>query len=225
MGGVRFIAVLTFLSGIAALLGWLFLTGADATAMRLLRRSLWYFVVVPILLGIPLIAIAAIGGLTDFPMSPYVAMAFYVAIEEALKLWAARSQTSGIRIFALVSLFGIIELMLAKPFLIDLPTGEVEHLLALAAMVPALFMHILTAAIYAFHWRDRPHVQLMACLAVHYGFNFLAMQDLLFADAWWLATLIPLIGATWLLIPPRGSEKRGSWELPAEDKPLPAPGE
>jgi hypothetical protein len=221
-GGAKAIAFITFLFGLLALLGWLFLTSADATAVHLLRRSLWYFVVVPLLLSLPLGLIGVIGGHMDLTASALLSLALLVAFEEALKLWASRSETSGIRIFALVSLFGIFELMLVKPLILNIPAGDIERLLYPASAVPAVFLHVLTAAIYAFHWRNSPGVQLIVCAAMHFAFNLVADQPDWVSAPLWLVSILPLAGATWLLIPKAGSERRGSWSLPQQGNSVPA---
>jgi hypothetical protein len=79
--------------------------------------------------------------------------------------------------FWLISLFGIWELMLAKPFA-ALPTAayfdewDRAELLGLSLVASvAVLMHMVTAAIYAFYFRGRLWAALLASWIIHGIFN------------------------------------------------------
>ena len=137
-----------------------------------------------------------------------------VFVEEAIKFRAARLRKSGIQAFALVSLFGIYELALIKPVLMRGMNGSANEMFWLqSSLLPALSLHVLTAAIYAFHFRQRPATQFAICAGLHSLFNLAADQSHIVGPAIWLATIIPLAVVTWWLVPERGSAKRGYWQL------------
>lgn len=100
-----------------------------------------------------------------------------VAGEEALKIVAARSETKPRDRFSLVALFGIWELMLGKSVwgltvsdaLFD--WNRVELLgLAVGAGV-AVLMHIVTAAIDAFHFEGRLWAAYLVSWTIHTSYN------------------------------------------------------
>ena len=167
MNATYLTAILAFGVGVILLLLWAYFTTDNPRSNRLLLKSSWLFV----LPG------AAIWALPDsiyrFPLS----MWFAVLIEECLKFYAARTEPRPRDRFALIALFGIWELMLAKS--VGMLTGDrlpanwgrpEAIMLLLAAMVPVL-MHIVTAAIYAFRFRGRLWAAFVASWAVHTAFN------------------------------------------------------
>lgn len=88
-------------------------------------------------------------------------------IEEYVKVRAANSLDKSTQIFALISLLGIYELMLSKPFSMLDAAHWSEALIA----IPAVLMHTLTAAIYAFHFDGNRKDQFMVSAAIHIIFN------------------------------------------------------
>ena len=202
-----------------ALGGWLLCTRADETSMSILRQSVWSILLFPALLAIPL-GIAAF--MADFVLVNLVSPAFLylagmiglVLFEEVIKFRAARLRRSGIQAFALVSLFGIYELALIKPILMwGVSASGTELFWLQASLLPAVALHVLTAAIYAFHFEQSPAKQFLACAGIHFLFNLAADNSGAVGDPIWLATILPLIASIWLLIPRAGSARRGSWEM------------
>ena len=199
--------LITFLLGVVLLLIWLWPTGADATAISLIGKSIPYFVLLPFALSFLL---GIVGGVLDIPeRSFWLLVVAPIALEEPIKFWAARSQPTGIRTFAFVALFGIWELMLFKPVHFSsvhaLPwTAAIIHSLAL----PAAAMHLFTAAIYAFHFRGRAWLQLLVCMTAHAAFNASALLIPL-AYLWLYALAFCVI--TVVLIPGKNSPRRGRW--------------
>lgn len=208
--------LITFLLGVVLLLFWLWPTGADSTAIALIGKSIPYFVLLPFALSFP---VGIVIGAFDIPTrSVWLIVVVAVAMEEPIKFWAARSQPSGIRSFALVALFGIWELMLFKPFQFSsidaLPwMTAIIHSLAL----PAVAMHLFTAAIYAFHFRGRAWLQLTVCMAVHGTFNASAL--FLPGGYLWLYAL-GFCAITVLLVPRKNSSARGRWRDPVVEAEL-----
>lgn len=209
----------TFLLGCIVFFGWLLFTKADETGISILRQSLLWFLLLPILLLIPLAIAASIVDLALADILPpalrYVATIFgMVLFEEAIKLSAARDRRSGIQAFALVSLYGIYELALIRPFMVwGVSASENEIFWFQISVLPAMALHVLTAAIYAFHFRQSPAIQLSICSGIHFLFNIAALQSNIAYSPIWPATIIPLAAAAWLLVPARGSMKRGDWQL------------
>ena len=167
MNAIYLTAVLAFGVGVILLLVWAYLTTDNPRSNRLLLKSCWLFV-------LPGAAIWALpDGIYRFPLSMWVA----VLIEECLKVFAAKTEPDPRNRFALIVLFGIWELMLAKSMGVvagdRLPAewGRPEAIaLVLAAVVPVL-MHMVTAAIYAFRFGRRLWAAFVASWAVHTAFN------------------------------------------------------
>ena len=210
--------VATFLIGTLSLLIWFFVTSADRTAMRLFWKAIVYFVLAPFLL-VPFDLI--IGGLGLSHQSSWALFAMIVGtplVEEALKLWASRTESEGARIFALVALFGVIELMLSKPLMMASTPDKATALINSIEAVPALFLHLLTAAIYAFKWRTRRDRQFIACVCIHGSWNAVVtlVSAPLVAD-WLLLAGIPVFVMATIYVSPRKiAEWRRSWNaLPA----------
>jgi hypothetical protein len=200
MNATYLAAVLAFAAGLMLLLLWAYLTTDNPRTNPILRKSTWLFV-------LPAAAIWALpNSISQFPLSMWVG----VLLEECLKVYAARTEPHPRDRFALIALFGIWELMLAKS--VNLVTGdrfpsewgraEVITLL-IAAMVPVL-MHVVTAAIYAFRFRGRLWAALVASWAVHTAFNEAA--DLLgispLASAAKAIVLAIMLAAIWPWPPP-----------------------
>ncbi len=205
--------------GCITLGGWLLFTRADETGVSILRQSLWSIVILPTLLAIPL-AIAAL--IADIALGNFLPPALLyvggliglVLFEEAIKLRPSRLRRSGIQAFALVSLFGIFELALFKPVLTWGVSASATEIFCLqSSLLPAVVLHVLTAAIYAFHFRQSPKTQFAICAGVHFLFNLTADQSDILDCPIWLATIIPLAAAVWWLVPKKGSIKRGNWQL------------
>ena len=161
MGPGATYAVATFLAGVLCLLGWLYATAGDSRSPTILKKSLW-LIVLPILL-IPL------------PLS--LGMWALVAFEEGVKAFASTREQNPTRKFWLVSLFGVWELMLDKPFwgLIGDQSAEswdqVSLIgLVLATMIPVL-MHAVTAAIYAFWFAGRLWAAFIMSWIIHMVYN------------------------------------------------------
>jgi hypothetical protein len=157
-------ALVAFLVGIFLLLGWLYVMVGNQRSSRIFKKSLLFFVV-PMLLFPP--------NLLGYPLS----MFFLVTCEEALKALAARGERGRMNRFWLVSLFGIWELVLTKPLWgaaaaqsnVNFDGFQLAGLLY-AAILP-VFMHAVTAAIYAFRFRGHLWAALAAAWMVHIAFN------------------------------------------------------
>jgi hypothetical protein len=98
-------------------------------------------------------------------------------LEEALKATAAKTERGSHNRFWLISLFGIWELMLAKPLwgfrhAAVLDTFSAVGLAGLtAAGVLAVLMHCVTAEIYAFRFKQRIPVALGVCWLFHTAYD------------------------------------------------------
>lgn len=161
-GGVYSLA--TFLTGVILLLGWAYLTIGNPRSGALFRKSLWLFVL-PILL--------APWSSLSFPLSMWL----LVAIEEGLKTYGAHSEESAVDRFWLISLFGLWELTLDKPFWGFVLASEISSWnrpevagLLFSTALPVL-MHVVTAAIYAFRFKGRLWAAFLVCWFIHTAFN------------------------------------------------------
>jgi len=153
--------------GIILLLGWIYVTTDNLRSNKLLAKSVWLFV-------LPGLAIWMLpDAMFQFPLSMWV----LILVEECLKAVAASTERSRIDRFWLITLFGIWELMLAKPMwglahsqmLSDWNQLQLAGLVA-AGIVAAL-MHAVTASIYAFHFERRLFAALLVSWIVHTAFN------------------------------------------------------
>ena len=211
------IPLLTFLLGCLALLGWLYVTGADEISRSILRRGAKALLLLPGLFAIPAFFLFQIGQdlLPEHAASTFSYLFWLVGavlFEEIFKQRASRLAGSGIQIFALVSLFGIFELAFLKPlYFLGLSASEPEAFVLQLLLLPAVAMHFLTAAIYAFHLRQRPALQFSVCAAIHIAFNLAADASAALPDWLWIASIVPLLGGTFLLVPKRGEAHRGNW--------------
>lgn len=147
------------------------------------------------------------------PLTAYLlGLVGIVIFEEAIKLRAAHLQACGIHTFALVSLYGIFDLALIKPvFMWGVSAKGAEIFWLQASLLPALAMHVLTAAIYAFHFRQKPMVQFAICAVIHLLFKIAGDQIGVVSDTVWLASLVPLVAVTLWLVPDKQSADRGAW--------------
>jgi len=164
MGSGATYALVTFLAGALLLLGWCYENIENPRSGAMLKKSLLLFVL-PIML--------APVHLLQFPLSMWV----LVAWEEGLKAFASSRERRPIDKFWLVTLFGIWELTVDKPFwgLIAAPTVEGWDRLALAGLIYAtalpVLLHAVTAAIYAFTFRGRLWAAFIVAWAIHTMFN------------------------------------------------------
>jgi hypothetical protein len=164
MGPGATYAAVTFLAGLLCLLGWLYATAGNPRSATILKKSLW-------LIALPMLVTPA--PLFTFPFGMWALVAF----EEGVKAFASTREQEPKNKFWLVSLFGVWELTLDKPFwgLVVAQSAErwdrVSLLgLVLATTIPVL-MHAVTAAIYAFRLKDRLWAAFIASWAVHTAYN------------------------------------------------------
>ena len=192
------IAVLTFFFGVIALLVWLYVARLNTSTRTIMLSGLWYFLLAIVL-----------GGLAEFFTMLAVRnaqAAIYIdfiilapLIEESVKVRAAASCKSPTQIFALITLFGIYELMLVKP----LSMLDATHWSEAITAIPAVTMHIVTATIYAFHWDTNLKKQFAGSASIHAGFNAIiltAATNSVFVLAL-LIVLIAFVVASYLLTP------------------------
>jgi len=164
MGPGATYALVTFLAGALLLLGWRYANIENPRSGVMLKKSSLLFVL-PIML--------APVQLLQFPLSMWV----LVAWEEGLKAFASSRERRPIDKFWLVTLFGIWELMVDKPFwgLIAAQTVDGWDRLAIAGLIYAtalpVLLHAVTAAIYAFTFRRRLWAAFIVSWAIHTMFN------------------------------------------------------
>lgn len=192
-----------FLLGMLAFIAWAWTMGLQANSIGMLKVSAVYFGLGSLLAAFPIVALDfATTGLGKPVVSAWTLLLAFVVAEELLKFLAARTQTTPKNAFAIVTLFGVYELMLSKPLTMLLQGNwylglEIDTLFAL----PALALHGLTAGVYAFNSRHQPLRQLAVCILLHAAFNSLA-EGLIFpmASDWWILLLtIPMLALTGLL--------------------------
>ena len=157
-------ALTTFLAGVLLLLGWLYATAGNARSGSILKRSL-------VLLALPMIFTP--GGW----LLVHVGMWAAVAFEEGIKAFASTREQNRVDRFWLVSLFGIWELILDKPFwglVLAQPIAHWDRVeiigLVYATALPVL-MHTVTASIYAFAFEKRIWAAFIAAWTIHWTFN------------------------------------------------------
>lgn len=180
---------MTFAAGVLLLLGWLYATIDNARSGTLIKKALLFFVL-PFLFSPGL-------QLVRLPFGIWLAAGY----EEGVKAFASTRERSPQDKFWLVALFGIFELMVDKPFwgLFLARSGESWDRLSMAGLVyaaalPAL-MHTVTAAIYAFAFRQRLWASFLASWVIHSVFNETAAHferslDLAFVQTILLGTLL-----------------------------------
>ena len=172
MGPGATYAVVTFCTGVLLVLAWLYATASNPRSGAMLKKSLLLFVV-PVML-------APIGWLTSA-----FGLWAWVACEEALKAFASTREEDRVNKFWLVTLFGIWELTLDKPFwgLLVGQSGESWGRLAMAGFLYAtalpVLMHAVTAAIYAFAFERRIWAAFITSWMIHTAYNEAAEYFLL----------------------------------------------
>jgi len=210
-----FFALLLFATGLVLQLVWVVRTLGNPRFGIMLRKSVVFFllpgalmVVLPFIVPIPIMR----------PSTFWAVMAVAVFVEELLKMSAARSERLVRDKFALAMLFGIFELMFAKPFLPpgrDAMIGPWTQLdavdLALRGMLPVL-MHTVTAALYAFTFAERPWIGLAVCFPLHFIYNFLVLVFPTIA----MVALLAIVLAIILALNWPQSEPDWEWEQEAD---------
>jgi hypothetical protein len=156
--------LITFLIGILLLLAWLYATAGNPRSGTMLKKSLLLF-------ALPIIFSPA--GYLTFPLGAWV----WIACEEGLKAFASTRERDRLDRFWLVTLFGIWELTVDKPFWGYFLAPQIANWgrvdvgeLIYATVLPVL-MHTVTAAIYAFTAERRIWVALIASWTLHVAFN------------------------------------------------------
>lgn len=191
MGPGATYAAVTFLTGAMLLLGWCYATADNPRSVTILRKSLLLF-------ALPLLLWS--GALFSFPM----AMWMLVACEEVLKALASTGEQNRRDRFWLVSLFGVWELTVNKPFWgLDIArSGESWSHTSMAAFLYAsalpVLMHAVTAAIYAFSFKRRIWAAFAASWAVHFAFNETAQRFSLSPIALIIETMV--LGASLVVL-------------------------
>lgn len=154
----------TFLAGVLCLLAWLYATADDPRSTTILKKSLW-------LIALPILLTPA--PLFTFPLGMWAAVAF----EEGVKAFASTREQEPLHKFWLVSLFGVWELALDKPFwglAVAQSAASWDRAsltgFVLATTVPVL-MHAATAAIYAFCFESRLWAAFITSWLVHTVYN------------------------------------------------------
>ncbi|MEO1967743.1 MAG: hypothetical protein ABGW87_03385 [Sphingomonadaceae bacterium] len=160
MGTGATYAIVTFLVGVIFLLGWAYATASNPRGGAMLRRSFLVF-------ALPILFVP-IQWITP-------SMWVLVAYEEGLKWFGSTFEQNDFNKFWLVSLFGIWELTLYKPFIALYYSDQNLDRLAIAGLVyvtalPVL-MHAVTAAIYAFEFVRKRWLAFLASWAIHFTFN------------------------------------------------------
>lgn len=156
--------VSTFLVGVLCLLGWLYATARNPHSAAILKKSLW-LIVVPLLL--------TPAPLFTFPLGMWVLVAF----EEGVKAFASTRERQPRDKFWLVSLFGVWELILDKPFwgLVIAQSAESWDRVSLIGLVLAttipVLMHAVTAAFYAFWFEGRLWAAFTTSWLLHTAYN------------------------------------------------------
>jgi hypothetical protein len=167
MSAAQVYAAVTCLTGVILLLGWLYVTSDNPRSIKLLIKSVLFFVLPGILLAL------VPPSLVQFPLALWVG----TLIEEALKAGAVRGEQTKLDRFFLVSLFGIWELALGKPGwglahagLLDNYTNLQLVGLTMGGMITVL-MHAVTAEIYAFRFEGRLGLAVAVSWAIHTAFD------------------------------------------------------
>jgi hypothetical protein len=167
MSAPQLYALVTCLAGIILLLGWLYVTTGNPRWSTILLKSVLLFV-------LPALVIVALpDALFRFPLSMWV----LVLIEEFLKAIASATERDPMDRFFLVVLFGIWELVWAKPLwgLNHFSALEDWSNLQLAGLTVAgvitVLMHSVTAEIYAFRLARNWPLALLLSWAFHTAFN------------------------------------------------------
>ena len=191
--------ILTFGAGLLALSTWIYLRGFDRAARSILIIGLLYLLLAD-LLGATLSLIGSLGLSAENEWSVLTLVLLIPLVEEGVKVRAAKSRTFPSETFALVSLFGIYELMLGKPFSMIGAQEWYEFLTA----IPAFAMHLVTASIYAYHFKGNHRLKFATCFVVHAGFNALVFELSSASTSAYYATLFLIfvaltVAVIWLL--------------------------
>jgi hypothetical protein len=164
MGPGATYAAITFTLGIMCLLGWIYANLDNPRCTPILKKSLWCMLLPMLLTPAPMLT---------FPLGMWAVVAF----EEAVKAFASTREAEPNNKFWLVSLFGVWELALDKPFWGLLIAQSAESWgradlvgLALATTIPVM-MHAVTAAIYAFWFRSRLWIAFVTSWVIHTVYN------------------------------------------------------
>ncbi len=164
MGPGATYATITFIAGVLCLLGWLYATADNPRSSAILKKSLWLFVLPVLLTPAPFFT---------FPLGMWALVAF----EEGVKAFASTREQDAKNRFWLLSLFGVWELTLDKPFwgLVVAQSAESWDRaslfgLALATVIPVV-MHAVTAAIYAFCFEGRLWAAFITSWLIHTAYN------------------------------------------------------
>ncbi len=157
-------AVITFGVGVILLLGWLYATTDNPRSWVILQKSVLLF-------ALPIMFLPV--GRLLLPVGMWATVAW----EEGLKAFASTREQNRVDRFWLVSLFGIWELTVDKPFwgwVLAQPIENWDRVevvgLVYATALPVL-MHTVTAAIYAFVFANRIWAAFIVAWAVHWTFN------------------------------------------------------
>ena len=200
-------------AGLALLLGWLALT-LDNPRLPILLRKCVVFFILPGSLMVVIPGVVPMSMLGGFPIGALLLAS--VLAEEFLKVSAARSEHRPLDKFALVMLFGILELLLVKPigpFFAGAMLGEWSRWgligITMGGLL-AVLMHSVTAALYAFRFAERPLLGFITCFAIHATYNFVV---LIFVNIWVGGVLAIILGTALALLwpePAAGSLKHRS---------------
>jgi hypothetical protein len=160
------ISLYAFILGVAALLVWLYVLRLNPSARKIMLSGLWYAFLASVIGALAVFFTALVVRNSD--ATAFVSIIILAPlIEESIKVRAANSLSKSTQIFALISLLGIYELMLSKPLSMLDATHWSEALIG----IPAVMMHMLTAAIYAFHFEGNRKEQFIIAAAIHVVFN------------------------------------------------------
>lgn len=199
--------IITFLIGTMCLVIWLYFTDADATAMRLLWVCLLYMLAAELMTTILSFGIKMIFSPSALTLFGIQIVLLAPVFEELAKLQACQSLTRPLHRFALVSLFGIYELMISKPFAMEQPFSIQGFFEAFGA-IPALFTHILTAVVYAFYLHGARWHQLVIGIAIHATYN--ALVYFVGLEAGQVCAAIFIVSAL-ALFPWKDEDRKGHW--------------
>lgn len=199
--------IITFLIGTMCLAIWLYFTDADATAIRILWTCLLCMLLAEVGAAIFSFTTTLVFDLSEWALLGINLVLVAPIFEELAKFLACRPLREPLHRFALVCLFGIYELMLSKPFTMEQPFSMHGFFESLEA-VPSLFVHGLTAMIYAFYFTGARWQQLMIGIAVHAANNALVFfVGVLAAQIYAAACIIAVVA----LFPWTDEAKRGRW--------------
>lgn len=199
--------IITFLIGTLCLAVWLYLTDVDATAVRILWTCLLYMLAAEFIAAILSFTTTMVFEFTEWTLLGINLVLLAPIFEELAKVLACRPLREPLHRFALVCLFGIYELMLSKPFTMEQPFSMHGFFESLEA-VPSLFVHGLTALIYAFYFTGARWQQLTIGIAVHAASNALVFFVGVLAAQIYAAACIVAIAA---FFPWTDERRRGRW--------------